>query len=315
MDKVSNQNIPAKQTTRKPSDKIVVTTDEFLTRDPFIMLYNNQYYFYGSSFGNGVRCLVSDDLELWREPVLVYEKPENFHGTKCLFWAPECHYYKGNFYIFTSVFSSRTNHRNISVYRSSDPLGPFEDIAGGCVGKPDWDTIDGTFYVDEEGQPWMMFVHEWTSMPDKIGAMCVAKLSEDLSHFISEPLQIFRATDNIHARNNVTDGPYLYRTDGGKLMMIWSNHGEKGYFIAKAYSKNGKIDGKWVQENELLYACDLRPEFTMDGGHAMIFPDKEGKMLITFHVPNDSRKYGCKERLVIYPIIEKNNTIVLGKTK
>ena len=27
----------------------------------------------------------------------------------------------------------------------------------------------------------------------------------------------------------------LYQTESGRLIMIWSNHGEKSYFIAKAY--------------------------------------------------------------------------------
>jgi FMN-dependent NADH-azoreductase len=58
---------------------------------------------------------------------------ENFHGIKDLFWAPECHYYKGNFYIFTSVYSNKTNHRCISVYRADNPMGPFVDIADGCI--------------------------------------------------------------------------------------------------------------------------------------------------------------------------------------
>lgn len=230
---------------------------------------------------------------------------------KDLFWAPECHYYRGRFYLFTSVFSSRSGHRNISVYRADDPLGPFEDISDGCVGKPEWDTIDGTLYIDKYGKPWLAFVHEWTSLPDKIGRMAVARLTDDLARFASEPKEIFRATDTPFARNNVTDGPYLYETDGGRLIMIWSNHGEKSYFIAKAYSDNG-IDGDWKQENELLYEKGIKPEFEFDGGHGMIFVDKKGKLRLALHTPN-SKFDGNYEHLIIPELEEKNGTIVIKK--
>jgi len=309
--KISNLHIPVKEGLKMniPTDVAFKTSEKFSTRDPFIMLYDNKYYFYAWAGVKGVRCYVSDDLENWSAPVPVYTPPEDFHGIKDHFWAPECHYFNGYFYIFSSVFSKNSNHRNISVYRADNPLGPFEDIANGCVGKPEWDTIDGTLYVDDNGQPWMVFVHEWTSMPDKIGGMAVAKLAPDLSHFISEPKQIFRATDSPFARNNVTDGPYIYQTDSGRLIMIWSNHGEKSYFIAKAYSDNG-IDGDWKQENELLYEQGKRPEFTFEGGHGMIFQTKEEKLMLALHTPN--RKFdGNYEHLLLLELEEKDNTLRL----
>ena len=312
--KVSNMNIPfSAEKLRKVTLSYgnYKTSENFACRDPFIMRYEDKYYLYKQlttdKGGEEIVCHVSTDLENWSDPITVYAPPKDFHGINYLFWAPECHYYKGNFYIFTSVFSKNTNHRNISVYRANNPLGPFEDIADGCVGKPEWDTIDGTLYVDEDGQPWMVFVHEWTSMPDKIGGMAVAKLSEDLSHFISEPKQIFKATDTFFARSGVTDGPYLYETERGRLIMIWSNFGEKSYFIAKAYSDNG-IDGDWKHEEELLYEQGLRPEFKFDGGHGMIFEDKEGNILLSLHTPN-TKFDGYYEHLSLFELVEEDNTV------
>lgn len=91
--------------------------------------------------------------------------------------------------------------------------------------------------------------------------------------------------------------------------MIWSNHGKKGYAIGKAYSKNGKIDGEWVQDG-LLYEKDLREDFVFDGGHAMIFKDKEGKMRIAFHTPN-YKFDGNYEHLCLKELIEVNGTIAI----
>lgn len=93
--------------------------------------------------------------------------------------------------------------------------------------------------------------------------------------------------------------------------MIWSNHGEKGYFIVKAYSDNG-IEGDWKHENELLYGKELRPEFKFDGGHGMIFADKQGELLLALHTPN-GKFDGLYEHLLLLKLKEENNTIrVIG---
>ena len=209
--KFSNQNIPYNPDHREKLASLQPgggkISEKFSCRDPFIMRYGERYYLYKSDYEACILCYVSDDLENWSKPVSVFEKPEDFHGVDCFFWAPECHYYNGKFYIFTSVKSKKYDgHRVISVYRADDPLGPFEDIANGCITPKTWDAIDGTLYIDRQGLPWMVFVHEWTSMPDGDGGMCAARLSEDFTHFVSEPIHLFYAKDPAWARLGVTDG-------------------------------------------------------------------------------------------------------------
>lgn len=305
---ISNQNItdingkcliPENTNVFKLSDKIPC-------RDPFIMLYDSHYYLYKTD-DNKIKCMVSPDLEMWSELQVVFEPPAGFDGEKDLFWAPECHFYKGNFYIFTSVFSKKYQRHVISVYRSDNPLGPFTDIAGGRISPEDWDAIDGTLYVDDDGQPWMVFVHEWVTMPDKNGSMAAAKLSEDLSHFISEPIELFFANEPDWAIRGVTDGPYIYKV-GDNLEMLWSNFDENGYAVGVSRSSNGKIDGEWIHRKELLYAKDLRPGFDCDGGHAMIFPSKDGGFKLSLHSPNRAVD-GAFEHIVLFDLVEKNGTI------
>ena len=313
--KFSNMDIPASPLT---APKITApagtrqTSKGYGCRDPYIVPYDGKYYFYQGAGDRGILCSVSEDLENWSDPVVVFAVPENFHGEKCLFWAPECHYYKGNFYIFTSVWSKTYQHRVISVYRANNPLGPFEDIVeGGCITPKDWDAIDGTLYIDKEGKPYMVFVHEWTSMPEGNGGMAVAQLSEDFTHFVTEPVQLFQAKEPEWATSGVTDGPYLYTTEKGSLMMIWSNFCKDGYVVAKARSTTGEITGPWVHETELLYRKNLRPEWIYDGGHAMIFKTHEGEMKLAFHGPNHKGEDGVGEHLFIMPLYEKDDTLTL----
>ncbi len=303
---LSNMNIKFEPKPRKFVFGFGRTSESIPCRDPFILPIDGKYYLYERFENNKICCIVSEDLENWSEPVVVFDPPADFHGSKDLFWAPECHFYNGKFYIFTSVFSSKFNHRVISVYRSDDPLGPFVDIADGAITPHDWDSIDGTLYVDKCGQPWMVFVHEWTSMPDGNGGMVAAKLSDDFTHFVSEPVELFKARDAVWATAGVTDGPFMLRTDKG-LYMIWSNVCKDGYCVGLAKSDNGEIDGNFIQSNEPIYSRGLRPSFEHDGGHAMIFVDHDGKTRVTLHGPN--RPYGVSEHVLIFDIVEKDGTL------
>ena len=77
-----------------------------------------------------------------------------------------------------------------------------------------------------------------------------------LQRQITEGLKSIYANELKTARSGVTDGCYLIRLDGGKLLMIWSNFTQKDYVIAKAVSSNGRLDGEWIQDG-LLYALQI----------------------------------------------------------
>ena len=262
-----------------------VKTDEFRIRDPFILVSNDLYYMYGTGLAGGraYGCYVSSDLENWDGPHTVFAASEDFDGTKD-FWAPECHFYNGSYYLFATYYSATTEHRGVSVFKSDDPLGPFEEISDGHVTAPDIDAIDGTLYIDENDQPWMIYCHEWTSMSDSVGAMEAAPLSDDLSEFIAEPTHLFKADDPAWTNSGVTDGPFIYTTKYGKLIMIWSNNSSKGYCVGIAKSKDGKPDGKWEQQATLLYRKSLKNKYS--GGHGMIFTSLDGRLMMCIHSPN-----------------------------
>lgn len=312
--KFSNENIPIREENKPCLPKNLVVPyssgDRIPCRDPFILPYDGKYYLYQTAKEKGIVCLISDDLRTWSEPITVYSPPTDFHGYDCWFWAPECHYYNGYFYIFTSVKSRKFgNHRVISVYRANNPLGPFEDIANGCISPPEWDAIDGTLYIDKSGRPWMVFVHEWTSMPDDNGSMVAARLSDDFTRLISEPIHLFFAKDAAWHARGVTDGPFLYRTDNDELLMIWSNFSEKGYAVGIAHSESKEINGPWVQGG-LLYQEGLQDEFILPGGHAMIFKKVDGGLALTLHMPNDPIDDQF-EYMVIFDLIEENGKLRL----
>lgn len=277
-------------------------------RDPCILVSNGKYYMYGTGVvWPGYGCYVSEDLENWSGPHRVFSFPEG-HTADGDYWAPECVEYKGNFYLFATYHDSVLNHRGTAVFRSTSPLGPFEQISNGFATPDDWDSIDGTLYVDKDGQPWMVFVHEWTSTDDGIGRMCVAKMSDDLSALISQPQEIFRADDGKCGMDRqVTDGPYIYTCRDGKLIMLWSNIADNGYAVGMA--ECDRIDGEWKQQPRLLFHRDISGT-DYDGGHGMLFTTNEGKLMLSVHSPNSSGE-GFHETAVFHEVTETNGTLML----
>lgn len=277
-------------------------------RDPCILVSDGKYYMYGTgAVWPGYGCYVSEDLENWAGPFTVFTFPEG-HTADGDHWAPECVEYKGNFYLFATYHDRVLNHRGTAVFRSASPLGPFEQISDGFATPDYWDSIDGTLYVDKNGQPWMVFVHEWTSTDDGIGRMCVAKMNDDLSALISEPQEIFRADDGKRGMNQrVTDGPYVYTCRDGKLIMLWSNFTDKGYAVGMAECDT--IDGNWKQQPRLLFNSDVSGT-GYDGGHGMLFEANDGRLLLSVHSPNSSGE-GYRETAVFYEVVETDGTLML----
>ena len=272
-------------------------------RDPFIVVENGVYYAYGTGwvcYKNTSGSLAGD----WECLGQVAVDPPHVEGCR---WAPEVHRYKGKFYMFTTYLSRETGRRGCTILVSDVPEGPFIQITDGHITPCDWDCIDGTFYVDPAGQPWMVFVHEWTCTEDGCGRMDAAKLSDDLTRFVSEPAELFRADAPAWAKGKVTDGCFLHRTADGQLLMIWSNWDDAGYCVGIARSADGRVDGEWTQDEVLLYSKNMVGDY--DGGHGMFFTDTDGQMYLSIHAPNNPAD-GRKETPVFIPVKEKDGTVV-----
>lgn len=292
---------------------MIITGIESL-RDPFVLAENGVYYAYGTGVSRGDwegtiwACYKNTSGKLdgeWKmTEKLVYELPQNAEKQR---WAPEVHKYKDKFYMFTTYYSSKTQHRGCTILRADSPEGPFAEITNGHITPADWDSIDGTLYVDPNGQPWMVFVHEWTCWEDKVGRMAVAKLSDDFTHFVSEPVDIFKGDEPAWAVGKITDGCFMYTTKDGELLMIWSNFDKDGYCVGISRSDNGRLDGNWSHDEKLLYSKAMTG---VDGGHGMIFKDFDGKMYLSIHSPNQPNDDYKAERTVLIPIKEENGTLV-----
>ncbi|MCR5485602.1 MAG: glycoside hydrolase family 43 protein [Clostridiales bacterium] len=277
--------------------------DKINIRDPFVLIENDIYYLYGSrakNFGQnvgGFDVYTSRDLTEWSRPVECFDsKAANMN--RCANWAPEVHKYNGSYYMF-ATFTRPNDLRGTYILKADSPTGPFHPHSDGAVTPDEWECLDGTFYI-ENGKPYMVFCHEHTQIIN--GTVCYRPLSDDLKRAAGDPVTLFHASDPFYIekaeddRHYVTDGPFMYKTKTGVLLMIWSTFINGKYAECVVRFKGG-IDSDFEH---------LAPLIDDDGGHGMIF-SFNGEPMLTLHSPNTSGK----ERPHFYPLIDDGDIIRL----
>ena len=266
----------------------MIRTDGINIRDPFVLVHGGKYWLYGTRGptcwgpADGFDVYTGTDLVSWEGPSVCFRNDGSFWADRN-YWAPEVHPWQGAFYMFAS-FKSESRRRGTAILRALSPAGPFLPWSDGPVTPPEWECLDGTFYVSRDGKPYTVFCHEWVQAGD--GEVLAMPLTDDLKAAAGEPFLLFRGSDAPWSREirhssgitgYVTDGPFLWRRDDGGLICLWSGFSEEGYAQGVAVSDNGEIDGHFTQAD---------PLFRADGGHGMLFRTTEGKVLLALHSPN-----------------------------
>lgn len=273
----------------------LVYLDSIQLSDPCILADTVTQMYYMT--GTGGKLWKSKDLKVWEGPYTVAQTDSNsWMGAKPMIWAAELHAYKGKYYYFATftnehikidtvkgnVIDRRASHVLVSD-RPDGPYVPMKDLVYLPADKP---TLDGTFWVDTDGKPYMVYCYEWLQNWD--GTIEKIELKPDLSGSVGEGKLLFKASESPWSRekqdgkvvpNKVTDGPYLFRTGTGRLGMIWTSWIYDVYTQGVAYSESGTLDGPWIQEEEPI----TPPNY----GHGMLFRTLDGVWLMSVHSHKD----------------------------
>lgn len=196
-------------------------TGDFRIRDPFVLAEGGRYYLYETkpwSGGRGVFMRESADLVNWTDKRTVMELPPDVKPLAL--WAPEVHKYNGKFYLFVSITEEKGTRpmkamgenvppdnlipRGTWVFVSNSPDGPFKPVRKGPVPPEEWQTLDGTLYV-EDGKPYMVFCHEWCQVGN--GTILYAPLADDFASFTAPVKKLLDARSAMHGAGSITDGP------------------------------------------------------------------------------------------------------------
>jgi beta-xylosidase len=278
-----------------------LTLPDMPLHDPWIVadakaglyrLYTSNIEAVSGAPGLGTMMYMSRDLKVWSPAKAVFVAPADkwFKGGA---WAPEVHHWRGRWWLFTTFHDEATAlppvdlrkpYRRGTVVAVADrPEGPFKLIRDGEPAAPEsLMTLDGTLYVDPAGKPWFVYAHEWLQATD--GTIEAMPLTDDLTAKGPSTV-LFKASDAPWAKGQkqpagdtvfVTDGPELFRTRTGVLLMLWSSYDAKGYVQSQARSKSGTLAGPWDQ---------LEPLVRYDSGHGMLFKRFDGQLMMIVHRP------------------------------
>lgn len=277
---------------KKRPVKEAVTLDSIRLSDPAILADKKTGVYYMT--GTGGLLWKSKDLKLWNGPYDVAQTdPNSWMGSKPMIWAAELHQFKNKYYYFATftnrdkiidtVGENRIERRASHILVSNHAQGPYLPMKDDIYLPADKPTLDGTFWIDKNGKPYMVYCYEW--LQNGNGTMEKIELKSDLSGSVGEGKLLFKASDSPWSRekdpdgndkpNKVTDGPYLFKTGSGRLGMIWTSWIYDVYTQGVAYSESGTLDGPWIQEKDPI----TPPNF----GHGMLFKTFEGKWLMSVH--------------------------------
>ena len=293
-------------------ESFTIPVSSLRLRDPFILVdkKTSMYYLH---FNNNLKIRVykSKDLSTWKDEGYSFIAKTDFWGQQD-FWAPDVYEYEGRYYLF-ATFSNAGVKRGTSILVSDSPKGPFTPLVNKAITPSGWMCLDGSLYIDKEGNPWLLFCRDRGTIAGALaqeaidGEIYAQRLAKDLKTTEGDPYLLFKASEapwvgsitSSGVTGNVTDAPFIYRLDDGKLIMLWSSFRKTDgkYAIGQAVSASGNVLGPWVQEPETLNSDD--------GGHAMVFKDLKGRLMISYHAPNSQT-----EHPVITPIYIKDGKFV-----
>ena len=284
-------------------------------RDPFIYQENGTYYMVATASNEGVG---DDWWHLWKatkdfkDPtnewvdlgyvIDQYTVTEGEVISDNNHWAPELYKYNNKYYIITTTEIDNQHSaypgRGCAVFESdtlvdrSGKASKFKRISYhdedgtkvfGRITEPTRNYIDGHLFV-ENNVPYMVYVGEHVSAPEGDGQMCAARMSDDLTHFVDEPVVLFTATQApwvVRPSDGfVTDGPFIYKLSSGKLLMLWSSYYVEDGSYCMGYATADSVLGPWTQHERLIYEQSMLsgyespvPNFSLEGGHGMLFND------------------------------------------
>jgi hypothetical protein len=281
---------------REPRVRQNVPTDSIRMSDPAVLADKKTGMYYMT--GTGGMMWRSKDLNLWEGPFRVtkFDK-HSWMGPHPMIWAAEPYVIDVTYYLF-ATFTNRDvkidnvrgnviERRACQVLKAYNPMGPYKAFGDSTYLPANRPTLDGTYWRDTDGKPYMVFCGEW--LQNWNGTIEKIELKPDLSGTVGEPKVLFRASDSPWSRervhdehgktkitwNKVTDGPWLFRTGTGRLGMLWTSWVFDIYTQGVAYSESGTLDGPWIQEPEPI----TPPNF----GHSMLFQRFDGQWMMSVH--------------------------------
>ena len=213
---------------------------------------------------HGWRVSCTTDMVNWTDMNTLILEAGDFNGSakKNGDWASQCIRRNGKYYYYVTVESTRGG-RAVNVAVSDKKEGPFKDALNGKhLAGPNWDYIDPTVFIDDDGQAWLYWGNP---------KLYYCPLKENMIECASE----IKVSDMSTFNGKYTEGPWIHKR-GKKYYMIYAAGG-----IPESidYSWSDSPTGPWTYKGVIMPSSEPGAAFTVHSG----IVDFKGRSFFFYH--------------------------------
>ena len=214
-------------------------------------------------------CFSTKDMVNWTDHGVIFSL-DDIEWADDRAWAPQAVERNGKFYLYCPVHK-KDGGMAIAVGVSENPTGPFKDLGEPLVDEGDWNDIDPTVFIDDDGKAYLYFgglwggqLEKWQTgefIADAVGPAgdepalgpIVAELSDDLLSFKSKPQEIKILDENglpLKAgdeERRYFEGPWIHKYNGYYYLSYSTG---STHYLVYAISKDPK--GPFIYQGKIL---------------------------------------------------------------
>jgi len=252
------------------------------TADPAPMVYNDTLYLYTSHDEDGAtyfemrdwHCYSTTDMQNWTENGAVLKDSDFTWAEENTAWAPQCIERNGKFYMYVPFSNASGGGRAIGVGVSDSPTGPFKDALGKPLLGPNWDYIDPTVFIDDDGQAYLVFGNP---------QLYYVKLNEDMISYSGDIKKYDMTTDAFGVRPDgderhrtlYEEGPWMYKRSD----LYYLVYAASGIPENICYSTSKSPEGPWKFGGVIMPNGEQGAAFTNHPGIC----DYKGRSYFFYH--------------------------------
>ena len=173
-------------------------------------------------------------------------------------WAPQCIERNGKFYLYCPV-----QGRGIGVLVADNPFGPFTDPLGKPLIGAEYDSIDPSVLIDDDGQAYLYWGNPnlWYVKLNEDMISCAGEITKD---------KLIRKIENQKDPYHFQEGPWAYKKNGHYYMAYASTCCPEGI----GYAMGPSPVGSWEFKGYIM-----KPNRKSSGNHPGII-DYKGKSYV-----------------------------------
>lgn len=299
-------------TRRRPQAPVgtVTPTKQTPVHDPVAVKEKDTYYLFCTGFGISVYS--SKDLQNWRKEKPVFDKAPEWAvaavpGFRGHIWAPDIHFYNGQYYLYYSVsaFGKNTSAIGVVTNKTLDTSSAdYKWVDHGKViqsypGKTNWNAIDPNIMADGKGIPYMFFGSFWDGLKIVKLTKDRLKVAEDTTKLVTVATRKKEGSsdknppsvDNnpVDAGGNAIEAPFVFKknkyyylfastdycckgVNSTYKMIVGRSNDVKGPYLDKDGVSLSKGGGSILMQGDKdWYGVGHNSAYTFDGKDYLIF--------------------------------------------